>query len=93
MFGNMMKNLGDMAKLKSMQDALKKEEITHEHAGVKVTIRGDMQIQRIEIAGVENRQVADAINEAMKKIQTEAAKKLMSMGGWSTTLFCHPDQH
>jgi len=76
-----MKNLGDMAKLKGMQDALKKEEITHEHGGVKVTIRGDMQIQKIEIDGVENRHVADAINEAMKKIQTEAAKKLMSMTG------------
>lgn len=81
MFGNIMQNLGNLSKLKSMQDALKKEVITYEKAGVKVTIRGDMEIQKLEIDGVENRKVSDAINEAMKKIQMEAAKKMMQMGG------------
>jgi DNA-binding protein YbaB len=81
MFGNIMQNLGNLSKLKSMQDALKKEVITYEKAGVKVTIRGDMEIQKLEIDGVENRTVSDTINEAMKKIQMEAAKKMMQMGG------------
>jgi len=81
MFGNIMQNLGNLSKLKSMQDALKKEVVTYEKAGVKVTIRGDMEIQKLEIDGVENRTVSDTINEAMKKIQMEAAKKMMQMGG------------
>lgn len=81
MFGNVMQNLGNLSKLKSMQDALKKEVITFEKSGVKVTIRGDMEIQKLEIDGIENRKVSDAINEAMKKIQMEAAKKMMQMGG------------
>ena len=76
-----MQNLGNLSKLKFMQDALKKEVVTYEKAGVKVTIRGDMEIQKLEIDGVENRTVSDTINEAMKKIQMEAAKKMMQMGG------------
>jgi DNA-binding protein YbaB len=80
MFGNIMQNLGNLSKLKSMQDALKKEVITYEKAGVKVTIRGDMEIQKLEIDGVENRTVSDTINEAMKKVQQIAAKQIMSMG-------------
>lgn len=80
MFGNIMQNLGNLSKLKSMQDALKKEVVTIDKNGVKVTIRGDMEIQRLEVDGVENRKISDAINEAMKQVQTEAAKKLMQMG-------------
>lgn len=79
MFGNIMQNLGNLAKLKSMQDALKKEEVIFEKSGVKIVIRGDMQIQKIELDGIEQRKITDAINEAMKKVQSEAAKKLMEM--------------
>lgn len=80
MFGNIMQNLGNLSKLKSMQDALKKEVVTIDKNGVKVTIRGDMEIQKLEIDGVENRKISDAINEAMKQVQMEAAKKMMQMG-------------
>ncbi|MEI7653620.1 MAG: hypothetical protein WCJ70_05125 [bacterium] len=81
MFGNIMQNLGNLSKLKSMQDALKKEVVTIDKNGIKVTIRGDMEIQKLEVDGVENRKISDAINEAMKQVQMEAAKKMMQMGG------------
>jgi len=73
-------NLGDINKIKAMQDALKKEVATHEYNGVKVTVRGDMQIQDISIDGVVENRVVVAINEAMKKVQQVAAKQIMSMG-------------
>lgn len=76
-----MQNLGNLSKLKSMQDALKKEVVTIDKNGIKVTIRGDMEIQKLEVDGVENRKISDAINEAMKQVQMEAAKKMMQMGG------------
>lgn len=72
-------NLGDLAKLKAMQDALKKEVTTHEYNGVKVTVRGDMQVQDISIDGIVENRVCFAINEAMKKVQQIAAKKMMEM--------------
>jgi DNA-binding protein YbaB len=73
-------NLGDINKIKAMQDALKKETATHEHNGEKVTVRGDMQIQEIIIDGVVENRATVAINEAMKKVQQVAAKQIMGMG-------------
>ncbi|HNQ31167.1 MAG TPA: YbaB/EbfC family nucleoid-associated protein [Candidatus Woesebacteria bacterium] len=72
-------NLGDLTKMKALQDDLKKQELSHEYNGVKVTVRGDMQLQEISIDGVVENRVLVAVNEAMKKIQQEAAKKLMQM--------------
>lgn len=73
-------NLGDITKIKAMQDALKKEVATHEYNGVRVTLRGDMAIQEVSIDGVVENRVTVAINEAMKKVQQIAAKQIMAMG-------------
>lgn len=72
-------NLGDLGKIKAMQDELKKQEISHEHNGVVVKVRGDMQIQEIVIDGIVENRVLVAVNEALKQIQQVAAKQLMSM--------------
>lgn len=80
MLNNLFGNLQNISKLKSMQDALKKEEMVHEQNGIKVVVRGDMQIKEIVVDGASQHKVVDAINEAMKKIQQESAKKLMGMG-------------
>lgn len=73
-------NIGDIGKMKAIQDELKKQEIEHEYNGVKVKVRGDMQIQEIVIDDVVENRVLVAINEAMKKVQQDAAKKIMQMG-------------
>lgn len=76
---NPLKGLGDVYKLQKMQRELQNQEITVEQNGVKVVMRGDQKIIKIEIDGVEENRIAEAINEAVKKSQEEAAKKLMEM--------------
>lgn len=62
-----------------MQEALQKEEVTIEKNGVIITMRGDQKILNVEIDGVMENRVADAINDAVKKTQELAARKLMEM--------------
>ncbi|HRN69923.1 MAG TPA: YbaB/EbfC family nucleoid-associated protein [Candidatus Woesebacteria bacterium] len=75
-FGNIQK-LQQQAK--QMQAALQQEEITVEKNGVIVKVRGDQKIQEIEIDGVLENRVVEAINEAIKKTQEIAARKLMEI--------------
>lgn len=83
MFNNLMgglKDLGNVTKLKAMYDELKKIEVTHEQNGVQVTMRGDLQMKNLVVDGVVEGRVMAAINEAIKKIQMQAAQKQMQMG-------------
>lgn len=76
-------SLGDLQKLqaqaKLMQEALQKETVTVEKNGVKVVVRGDQQVQEVEIDGIIENRIADAINDAVKKTQEIAARKLMEI--------------
>ncbi len=80
---NPLSGLGDLKKLQEqagkMQKALQQEQVTVEKNGVKVIVRGDQQILEIFIDGVMENRVANAINEAIKKTQELAARKLMEM--------------
>ncbi len=75
--------LGDLRKLQQqaqqMQKALQQEEVTVEKNGVQVVVRGDQQILEVSIDGVIENRVADAINEAVKKTQELAARKLIEI--------------
>ncbi len=82
MFNNLMgglKDLGNVTKLKAMYDELKKIEVTHEQNGVLVTMRGDLQMKNLVVDGVVEGRIMAAINEAIKKIQMQAAQKQMQM--------------
>lgn len=80
---NPLGGLGDLMKLqkqaKQMQEALKDEKVEIERNGVKVIARGDQQILEIQIDGVMENRVTDAINEAVKKTQELAARKLIEI--------------
>jgi len=80
---NPLKGLGNLQQLqqqaKQMQESLQKEEVTIEKNGVTVTMRGDQRIINVEIDGVMENRVADAINDAVKKTQELAARKLIEM--------------
>ena len=80
---NPLKGLGNLQQLqqqaKQMQDELQKEVLTVEKNGVIITIRGDQKILDVEIDGVMENRVAEAVNDAIKKTQELAARKLMSM--------------
>lgn len=80
---NPLKGLGNLQQLqqqaKQMQEALQKEEVTVEKNGVSIVMRGDQRIVNVEIDGVMENRVAEAINEAVKKTQELAARKLIDM--------------
>lgn len=64
-----------------MQKALASEFVTVEKNGVKVVMSGDQKVQKVEIDGERNDNVAEAVNEAVKESQKVAAKKIQEMGG------------
>lgn len=80
---NPLSGLGDLQKLQQqaqqMQQALQQEQVVIEKNGVKVTVRGDQIIQEIEVDGVIENRIGDAINEAIKKTQELAARKLIEI--------------
>lgn len=80
---NPLGGLGDLQKLQQqasqMQAALQQEQVVVDKNGVKVTVRGDQVIETIEVDGVIENRIADAINEAIKKTQELAARKLIEI--------------
>lgn len=80
---NPFKGLGDFNKMRQqaskMQAALQKEEVTVEKDGVKVVVRGDQQLILVTIDDKQEDRVARVINEAVRKTQELAAKKLMEL--------------
>ena len=80
---NPLSSLGDLQKLQqqaqAMQKALQQEEVTVDGNGVMVKVRGDQQILEVSVDGIIENRIADAINEAVKKTQELAARKLIEM--------------
>ncbi len=75
--------LGDLQKLRQqaqqMQQSLQQERVVVDKNGVRVIVRGDQIIESVEIDGVIENRIADAINEAIKKTQELAARKLIEI--------------
>jgi DNA-binding protein YbaB len=79
------KQLGELNKMRSQAKVLQKElekiKHTEEFKGVRVRVSGDQKVEYIEIDGVENEHLAEAINKALKNVQKKSAKRMMEMGG------------
>jgi DNA-binding protein YbaB len=79
------KQLGELNKMRQQASALQKEleKIieTMEKNGWSVSVTGDQKIRYIKHGEEDMKFLVDLINEAMKKVQKEAAKKMMEMGG------------
>ena len=79
------KKLGELNKMRQQANALQKEleKIieTIEKNGWSVSVTGDQKLRYIKKDGEDMKFLVDLINEAMKKVQKEAAKKMMEMGG------------
>ncbi len=79
------KQLGELNKMRQQANALQKEleKIieTIEKNGWSVSVTGDQKVRYIKKDGEDMAFLVDLINEAMKKVQKEAAKKMMEMGG------------
>lgn len=82
---NPFSQLGELKKMRdqamAIQKELQKEILDIEKSGVLVVISGDQKIQKIESNGRSDEDIRDAVNEAVKKSQEVAAKKLQQMGG------------
>ena len=79
---------GQLGELKKMRDQamqiqrlLSAEEVQVDKNGVKITISGDQKIKEIKTNGRGDNDIKEAVNEAVKKSQEVAAKKLSQMQG------------
>lgn len=79
---------GQLGELKKMRDQamqiqrlLSAEKIDIEKNGVNITITGDQKISEIKTNGRGDNDIKEAVNEAVKKSQEIAAKKLSQMQG------------
>jgi len=77
---NPFKALGDVNAMRKqamqIQAALEKEEFEVVHGQVRIVISGNQNVRIVEIDGVANDDVRNALNEAIKKSQQAAAMKL-----------------
>lgn len=82
---NPLKALGDLNQLRKqaqqMQKQLAEEEIVVERGDIVVVITGDQKIKQFSVQGITSQEAIDALNEAIKKSQELAAKKLQEMTG------------
>ena len=82
---NPFQQLGDLKKMRdqamAIQKELQAEQITVDKHGVRIVITGDQKIVSLETNGKSDNDIKDAINEAVKKSQEVAARKLASMSG------------
>lgn len=80
---NPLKAFGDMRQMQEqaqkMQSLLQKEEVSVEKQGVKVVLRGDQRVKEVIVDGVLENRITDVMNEAVKKTQELAARKLIEI--------------
>lgn len=80
-----LKQLNELRKMRSqameLQKELEKIKESAERGGMRVVVTGDQKVSYIEIDGQDRSDLVELINEAMKKVQKEAAKKMLEMGG------------
>ena len=78
-------NPKEIYKLKKAQSQMQKQLeaifATEEKRGVKVVVRGDRKVEKIEIDGEEQRDLKDLINSAMKQVNKKAEKQLRGQLG------------
>jgi len=82
---NPFKQIGEIKKMRDsamqIQRELQGEEVIIDKNGVHVVISGDQKIKELSSNGQSDNDIKDAINEAIKKSQEVAAKKLSQMSG------------
>ena len=79
------KQLGELNKMRQQAQVLQKELekiiVTLEKKGYTVSVTGDKKIRYIKKDGEDLKELVDLINEVLKQVQKESAKKMMEMGG------------
>ena len=82
---NPFKQLGDLKKMRDqameIQKQLAQEVVVVDKNGVLIVISGDQKIKTLETNQRSDDDIKEAVNEAIKKSQEVAARKLSQMGG------------
>jgi nucleoid-associated protein EbfC len=82
---NPFKQIGEIKRMRDqamqIQKQLQAEEVVIDKNGVHIVISGDQKINELSSNGRSDNDVKDAVNEAIKKSQEVAARKLQQMGG------------
>ncbi len=73
------------AKIKELKNSLSQEKEEYQKEGVRVVVTGEMLVESIEIdpeLSAENveKLIKESVNEALKRVQKKAAKKLQEIG-------------
>jgi len=80
----MFDKLKQLNQIRQLKNELEKEIKIVEREGVKVTVKGSLQIEDIQLNPSMDMEkqakiLKEAINEAMRQVQMEAAQKMMKM--------------
>lgn len=76
------KDLANMQRqAKELQKELEKIIKTEEKHGYTVSVTGDQKIRYIKRGDEDMKELTDLINDVMKGVQKDSAKKMMEMGG------------
>ena len=82
---NPFQQVSDLKKMRDqamqIQKALQAESITVEKNGVTIVMSGDQKVVNLMSNGRSDNDIKECLNEAIKKSQEVAAKKLAQMGG------------
>lgn len=62
-----------------MQQQLQQEEVVSEMNGVKIVMRGDQYVRSVSFNGQEYPQLVEVFNDAIRKTQELAARKLIAL--------------
>lgn len=75
----MFDKLKDLNKLRKAQGEIKKQLeqifVTSEKAGMRIVIRGDKRIEKLEIDGVDNKALREMINDSFKEVDKKVEKQ------------------
>jgi DNA-binding protein YbaB len=80
----MFDQIKQLKEMKDLQDNLSKERAFVEKKGIKATVNGKMEVEEIVLNPDLNKEqqeiiLKECVNEAIKKVQMQAAQKLFQM--------------
>lgn len=76
----MFDKIKDLNNLRKAQGEIKKElekiYVESENQGIKLLVRGDKRIEKLEVEGVEQKDLRDLINDTMKDVDKKVEKQM-----------------
>lgn len=71
------KNLNNLRKAQAeIKKELENIFVQMQKGGIKILLRGDKRVEKLEIDGVENKELKELINDAMKEVDKKVEKQM-----------------